>query len=123
RLLSGLTSGERTLTGVVLGYPRGSIGRRMSPELVSVSDQTTVGRALERVRAQVDSAETIYTIPVVGRGRVLVGVLGLRRLLAADPETLVTEVMRPAESAVVDEDAEVAARRFLDRKLLGMPIV
>lgn len=123
RLLSGLDPRERTLTGVVLGYPRGSIGRRMSPELVSVHQASTVGQALSRVRELVHAAETVYTIPVVSAGRVLVGVVGLRRLLATDPATKVAEVMRPAESAEVTEGAESAARRFLDRKLLGMPIV
>ncbi|WP_425607043.1 magnesium transporter [Ornithinimicrobium faecis] len=123
RLLSGLEAGERTLTGVVLGYPRGSIGRRMSPELVSVPRAATVEQALANVRAHVLDAETIYTIPVVDHGRLLVGVVGLRRLLASDPQTPIEDVMRPVESAVVTEDAERAARRFLDRKLLGMPIV
>ena len=122
-LLSGLDAAERALTGVVLGYPRGSIGRRMSPELVSVPRDATIGQALTNVRARLHDAETIYTIPVVDHGRVLVGVVGLRRLLASDPETLIEDVMRPAESAVVTDDAERAARRFLDRKLLGMPIV
>ncbi|WP_114906086.1 magnesium transporter [Ornithinimicrobium murale] len=123
RLLSGLQTRERTLTGVVLGYPRGSIGRRMSPELVSVHRLATVGQALANIRAHLHRAETVYTVPVVGDGRVLVGVVGLRRLLATDPDVPVAEVMRPVESAVVTESAERAARRFLDRKLLGMPIV
>src|SRR5699024_10470414 len=75
------------------------------------------------VRAQVEVAETVYTLPVVGPGRVLLGVLGLRRLLATDPQVPVADVMRPAESAVVTEGAESAAGRLLDRKLVGMPIV
>lgn len=123
RLLSGLDARERNLTAVVLGYPRRSIGRRMSPEVVSVHARDTVGGAMDRVRARLLDAETVYTLPVVDEGRVLVGVVGLRRLLATDPEVPITEVMRPVESALVTEDAERAARRFLDRKLLGMPIV
>ncbi|WP_109473499.1 magnesium transporter [Ornithinimicrobium cavernae] len=123
RLLSGLDPRERDLTAVVLGYPRRSIGRRMSPEFVSVHVQDTVGQAMARVRARLLDAETVYTVPVVEQGRVLVGVVGLRRLLATEPDTPVADVMRPVESGLVTEDAERAARRFLDRKLLGMPIV
>ncbi|WP_256842474.1 magnesium transporter [Ornithinimicrobium cryptoxanthini] len=121
--LAQLDPRERGLTSLVLGSPRQSIGRRMSPEVVSVPVTDTVDQALARVRLRLHDAETVYTLPVVDESGVLVGVLGLRRLLATAPETPVADVMRPAESGVVTEDAERTARRFLDRKLLGMPIV
>ncbi|QDO89069.1 magnesium transporter [Ornithinimicrobium ciconiae] len=121
--LAQLDPRARALTSLVRAYPRQSIGRRMSPEVVSVPMTDSVDEALARVRLRLQDAETVYTLPVVDEGRVLVGVLGLRRLLATDPDTPVAEIMRPVESAVVTEDAERTARRFLDRKLLGMPIV
>lgn len=36
RLMQGLSSHERELTADILGYPKGSIGRRMSPEVVGL---------------------------------------------------------------------------------------
>ena len=37
RLLQGLPADERDMTAEILGYPQGSIGRRMSPEFVRVN--------------------------------------------------------------------------------------
>src|SRR5690625_6103473 len=50
RLLHGLTTKERQLTAEVLGYPKGSVGRRMTPEYVSTRE---IGRASCRERGQV----------------------------------------------------------------------
>src|SRR5699024_8014222 len=54
RLLHGLTTKERQLTAEVLGYPKGSVGRRMTPEYVSTRVHSTVEETLMRVRARID---------------------------------------------------------------------
>jgi len=123
RLLRGLTERERALTAEVLGYPRKSIGRRMSPEYVSVRATLTVEQAMERVRGRLDDAETIYTLPVVDDGRRVVGVVGLRSLLRAEPDTLISDLMREAQIASARDDAETAARRCADQGLIALPIV
>ncbi|MGV0834879.1 magnesium transporter [Mycolicibacterium thermoresistibile] len=123
RLLQGLPLREREMTADILGYPQGSIGRRMSPEFVSVRPELTQKQALERVRAHLDDAETVYTLPVTDNQRVLVGVVSLRELLQAAPEATVADVMQPAHWARATEAAETAARRCADLKLLGLPIV
>jgi len=123
RLLRGLTERERALTAEVLGYPRKSIGRRMSPEYVSVRATLTAEQAMERVRGRLDDAETIYTLPVVDDGRRVVGVVGLRSLLRAEPDTLISDLMREAQIASARDDAETAARRCADQGLIALPIV
>jgi magnesium transporter len=85
RLLRGLPDRERQLTAEVIGYPQDSIGRRMSPEYVSTRADQTAGEALDRVRARLDDAETVYTLPVLEDSRRVLGVVGLRDLLGADP--------------------------------------
>src|SRR5699024_7825888 len=42
RLLRSLDQDERDVTGVVLGYPKGSIGRRMSPQVPEIYREMTV---------------------------------------------------------------------------------
>ncbi|KWX67424.1 magnesium transporter [Mycobacterium sp. NAZ190054] len=123
RLLHGLPPYERELTAAVLGYPQGSIGRRMSPQFVSVRPTMTTAEALTRVSARLSDAETVYTLPVVDGQRVLIGVVSLRRLLAAVPGTTVAEVMRPPHWARATEAAETAARRCADLKMLALPVV
>ncbi len=123
RLLAGLSEDERELTGIVLGYPEGSIGRRMSPELITLHPNMTVQAALEAVTKHLDNAESIYTLPVVESDRRLVGVLSLRDLMRAPANELLENLMQPADLAVAHESAEEAARRCADRKHLALPIV
>jgi magnesium transporter len=70
------------------------------------------------------SAETIYALPVTDDRRRLVGALGLRDLVLADPDTSVSELMDPdVYSARVDADQEEVARLILEADLLALPIV
>lgn len=123
RLLRGLPERERQLTAEVLGYPQGAIGRRMSPEVVTTHPGLTVAQTLRRLRAQVHDAETIYTLPVLDEQRRVVGVVSLRDLLAAEEETQIGSIMGEASTAGATEDAESAARRCADLRLLALPVV
>jgi magnesium transporter len=124
RLMRGLTPGERELTAVVLGYPAGSIGRRMSPGYVAVHPDTSVTAALDRVRARLDDAETVYTVPVVDEARRLVGVVSLRDLMRSESDSMrVGQIMRTPYAVLATSDAETAARRCADLKLLALLVV
>lgn len=123
RLLQDLPPREQEMTAGILGYPRDSIGRRMSPEFVALRPQLTVSEALTKVSDHLEDAETIYALPVTDDQRVLIGVVGLRRLLRSPSDATIAEVMRPAHSARASEDAEIAARRCADLKLLALPVV
>ena len=123
RLLQGLSHKERQLTAEVLGYAKRSIGRRMTPEYISTRVDYTVKYTLERVRARLDQAETVYTLPVLDAGRKVVGVVSLRTLLGAQPDQEVREVMAAAHVVPAYEDEEVAARVCTDLRVLALPIV
>lgn len=123
RLLRGLPEQERVLTSALLGYPQGSIGRRMSLEYVSTRESFTAAETMARVRSRLDDAETVYTIPVLDDSRHVVGVVSLREILRASDDTLVSVLMNTVHTAGAIEDAELAARRCADRALLAMPIV
>ena len=123
RLLRGLPQRERQMTADVLGYPQGSIGRRMSPEYVSTHPNLTVAATLSRVRLRLDDAETVYTLPVLDGERRVVGVVGLRDLLGADDATLVGDLMREAPVATADTEEEAAARVCAEQGLLALAVV
>lgn len=124
RLLAGLSPNERRLTSTLLGYPEDSAGRLMSPEVASLRAGMTVSDALDRLRRVGRRAETIYALPVTDDRRRLVGALGLRDLVLADPVTLVGDLMDPdVYSARVDTDQEEAARLMREADLLALPIV
>jgi magnesium transporter len=124
RLLAGLSPNERRLTATLLGYPEDSAGRLMSPEIASLRAGMTATAALERLRRIGHSAETIYALPVTDDRRRLLGMLGLRDLVLADPDALVGDLMdTDVYSARVDTDQEQAARLIREADLLALPIV
>lgn len=122
KMMRHLDPRERSLTNIVLGYPEGTIGRQMSPEFVALPERWTVSQAMEKIRRSGQDAETLYTLPVVDRSRLLKGVVSLRELVSAGDDVLIEELMAEADSVDADHDAEDAARRCADRKHLAMPV-
>ncbi len=123
RLMQGLSEDQRDLTAGILGYPKDSIGRRMSPEVVPLHPEVEVRGALSDVKRLLDYAETVYTLPVTDEHRVLVGVVSLRDLMKAPSEATVGDIMSTAEWVRATDPAEDAARLCADRKLLAIPVV
>lgn len=122
-LIRSLSPAERETTAVVLGFRRGSVGRRMSPEFVHVFPDDDCRTAIERIKARGRHAETIYTVPVVDHQRRLIGVASLRDLLLSDPDTDVAEHTKAPIFAYAAEPAESAAQRCIDRSIMAMPVV
>jgi magnesium transporter len=124
RMLAGLSPHERALTARLLGYPENSAGRAMSPEVANLRANQTVAEALARLRRLGANAETIYALPVTDPQRRLVGALGLRDLVLADPDATVGDLMdTDVYMAYVDDDQEQAARLIQEANLLALPIV
>ncbi len=122
KMMRHLDPRERSLTNIVLGYPEGTIGRQMSPEFVALPERWTVAQAMEKIRRSGQDAETLYTLPVVDRARLLKGVVSLRDLVSADDDVLIEGLMAEVDSVDADHDAEDAARLCADRKHLAMPV-
>ncbi|MDO5700747.1 MAG: magnesium transporter [Bowdeniella nasicola] len=123
KLLRGLPRHERDLTAGLLGYPKGAIGRRMSPEVVPIRESRTVGYALDLLRAREDEYETLYMVPIMDETRRLVGVVSLRDLFTADPDAQVSEIMNAPVSALATDPSEDVARQLLAINRIAMPIV
>ncbi|MDO5628645.1 MAG: magnesium transporter [Mobilicoccus sp.] len=123
QLLRGLSAHERSMTETILGYPRESAGRRMTPEVAWVSEQDTVREALKTLRQTGADVETIYMVPVLGEGRRLTGVVSLRGLVTAKRNVPVSEIANAPISVHAAEDQEVAARLIRDHGMVGLPVV
>lgn len=124
RLLEGLSPHERALTADLLGYPDRSAGRIMSPEPVRLRASMTAEQAIEHVRRAGAGAETIYTLPVTEEDRTLVGVVGLRDLVLADPAETVASLMAvEPDVAFPHDDQEAVARLMQEADLLALPVV
>jgi CBS domain-containing protein len=108
----------------LLGYPEDTAGGIMTTEFVAVPEHLTAGETIDRLRQLEPDAETIYYVYVTDDDGRLTGVLSLRDLIVAQPETKISEVMinEPvAVGALADQDevAEVVAHY----NLLAVPVV
>ncbi|MEV0245710.1 magnesium transporter [Nocardia sp. NPDC050712] len=124
KVLAGLSPRERRMTATLLGYPEGSAGQYMTPEVVALPRNLSVAEALAVVRAKGGTAETVYTLPVVDGGRRLTGIVELRELVLAEPGTMVSElvVTEPAFARATDS-AEKAARLMRETNDINLPVV
>jgi len=108
----------------LLGYPEDSAGGIMTTEFIAISAELTAADTIDRLRELEPDAETIYYLYVTDTDGRLVGVLSLRDLIVAQPESLVRDFMIPEPVAVgvlapQDEVAQVVARY----NLLAVPVV
>ncbi|MGD9483067.1 magnesium transporter [Streptomyces sp. TRM70308] len=124
RVLAGLSVHERRMTAALLGYPEGSVGRYMTPEVVALSQDLTVSQALRTVREKGAHAETVYTLPVVDGSRRLTGIVELRELVLSPTDRMVSElvVTKPTFARAADS-AEQAARLMRETNDLNLPVV
>lgn len=124
RVLAGLSPQKRWVTSALLGYPEDSVGRYMTPEVVALPQDLTVGQALETVREKGADAETVYTLPVVDAGRRLTGVVELRELVLNPPDMMVADLVVSEPTTVyATEPAEEAARLMGETNDLNLPVV
>ncbi|MEV6065439.1 magnesium transporter [Nocardia sp. NPDC052001] len=124
KVLAGLSSDERRMTATLLGYPEGSVGLYMTPEVVALPRNLPVSAALQTVRAKGANAETVYTLPVVDAGRRLIGIVELRELVLSSPDAMIADlvVSEPVYARATDS-AEKAARLMQGANLINLPVV
>ncbi|MGM7669530.1 magnesium transporter [Microbacterium sp. A93] len=127
RLLGTLGHAQREAAGRVLGYPPGSVGRRMGPVLVELRPGMTAGEALRALRESGvprRRQRRLVSLPVVGPGHRLLGMVELTVLASAAEGAAVADLMGTAlETVGTTEDDEVSARRLLDEDLLALPVL
>ncbi|MCF3974674.1 magnesium transporter [Paracoccus salsus] len=124
RMLDDLSAEERASTEALLRHRPESAGRIMSPEFLSLGLDMTVSAALDAIREGQERAETIYLMPVVQKDMQLIGMLDLARLVLAEPDALVAELVREDVPVVsVDDDQEDVARLMKGGDLMVVPVV
>ncbi|WP_159554551.1 magnesium transporter [Citricoccus sp. K5] len=127
RLLGTLNSGQREDAGRILGYPPGSVGRRMGPVLIEMRPDMTAGEALKSLRQSEVPGQRLrrlVILPVVGRGHRLLGMVELTVLASAHEQARVADLMTTdVDSVAATEDDETAARRLSAEDLLALPVI
>ena len=108
-LLALLSPEQRQLALSLLGYPRGSVGRLMTPYYVAIKAEWTVQAVLDHVRAVGQNSETLSMLYVTGDRDELIDDINIREFLLAPPTRLVSEIMDYRFVALKATDSEGSA--------------
>lgn len=123
RLIDLLPVETRKQSLSLLGYPKDSVGRLMTPEYVAVQPQLTIKQAIEHIRKVGIDAETINMIYVVDDKWQLVDDISLRKLILAEPEQKVESIMDNKFISInANADREEAVKLMKQYDLIALPV-
>jgi magnesium transporter len=123
-LLPLVPSEERRDINRLRAYPEGTAGAMMTTEFARLSENLTVTEAIEAVRKQAEQSETVYYLYVVDDQDHLRGLVSLRQLVLARPDTPISELMERAVVAVrADDPREDVARELSKFDFQAIPVV
>ncbi len=124
RVMRTATPETRNLINQYLHYPENSAGSIMTAEFVDLKKYMSVKDAFARIRRIGEDKETIYICFVTNAHRKLEGIVTVKDLLLADPETVIEDLMdRNIIFAVTTEDQESVSAKFSDYDLMALPVV
>jgi magnesium transporter len=96
----------------------------MTTEYLSLSPGITVNEAFTQLRRLAAEAETIYYLYLVEEDLTLSGVLSLRELLMAEPDTLLGDLMQTRIISVHPQDSDEEVADHVNKyNLLAIPVV
>ena len=123
QLLSLLSPEEHRVALSLLGYPKGSIGRLMSPHFVAIKQTWSVQQVLDYVREHGQDSETLTVLYVVDDAGLLIDDIRVREFLLAPPEKLVSDIMDHRFVTLTATDSEHAAIGvFLKEDRKALPV-
>ena len=124
RMLANCDQQRRDLLNQFLRYPENSAGRIMTIEYMEFHVGTTVGQAMTEIRRTAPDKETINTLYVLDDRRELLGTVALRKLLLANDDLKVEDLMNTQVISVrTTDDQELVADTVRKYDLLSIPVV
>jgi magnesium transporter len=123
-LLNLMEPEEAQEVRLLMVYEDGTAGSLMTTEYISLSPGITVTEAFAQLRRLAAEAETIYYLYLVEEDLTLSGVLSLRELLMAEPDTLLRDLMQTRVISVHPQDADEEVADSVNKyNLLAIPVV
>lgn len=124
RLISQLSPDSHQAVDLLLGYPEGSAGRRMSLRYLAVRETTAVDAVLAAVRESCLQDHELDMIFVIDQQRFYRGFVRTVRLMKADPDMPIAQLIDGRDIAIPATAPEMQAARLLkDYDLPAIPVV
>lgn len=107
----------------LLHYEEETAGRIMSPDFYTLNQNTNVSDAITAMQLEGD-VESAFYLYIVDDQNHLVGIVSLRQVLFARPNTRLEEIMtRDIISVHPETDQEIVARNVADYNFVAIPVV
>ena len=124
RVMRTATPETRSLINQYLKYPVNSAGSIMTAEFIDLKKYMSVRESFARIRRIGADKETIYTCFGTSADRKLEGVVTVKRLIMADEDEIIENIMNDnVIFAVTTDDQEEVSDMFSDYDLLAIPVV
>lgn len=108
----------------LLAHEEDTAGGLMTTEYLAFPPDMTVEDAIKELRLEAPNVETIYYLYIVDERERPVGVLSLKNLILARPQSLLSEIMKtPVKTLPLDADKEEVAEFISKYNLLAAPVV
>ncbi|MCX5891356.1 MAG: CBS domain-containing protein [Deltaproteobacteria bacterium] len=108
----------------LMEYEEGTAGALMTTEYIALASELTAAEAFPVLRKLAKEAETIYYLYILGEGETLLGVVSLRELLIAEPDSRLDSIMQERIISVLPEDPDERVTELIDKyALLAVPVV
>lgn len=123
-ILAMIDSEEAQEIKTLMGYSDRTAGSLMTTDFVWVWSDCKVSDVFARLRRAGEDIDMIYYIYVLNEKEQILGVLSLRDLLLADPETMINEVMKKEVISVLPTaDIDEVANLLSKYDFLSVPVV
>src|SRR5262245_52300538 len=123
-LLRLVDEADRKDIAMLVSHAPNTAGGLMTTDYAWLPPGLTAREALDRLRLQAPEKETIYYIYVLDEQRKLLGVVSLRDLIMAPPQTRIKDI---AEQTLVSvkatDNRELVARELARYDLIAIPVV
>jgi len=124
RLLSLMEKEEAQDVKELLAYEEDTAGGLMTTEYVAVPERLTAQQCIDELRRMEPNAESIYYVFVIDAEEHLRGVLSLRDLIVAQPDTLISSIMiRDVITVHLEDGVKEVAAVLSKYNLLAVPVV
>ncbi|NLC66011.1 MAG: magnesium transporter [Clostridium sp.] len=123
KVLKNTDSELRYKINEFLQYPKDSAGSIMTAEFTNLRYSMTVKEALDYIRKNGVDSETLYNCFVISKKRVLQGVVPLNKLMLADDDELVSNIMEGVVKVNTDDYKEDVANVVAKYDYISVPVV
>jgi magnesium transporter len=108
----------------LLEYPDNSVGSLMTTDILSFKPGITVEEVIKELRFKKPEAAELYSLFVTENNDELIGTFNLRDLVVAQPETLVSQIMKSEPLFLYDnQKVEDISELISKYNLLAVPVV